>query len=168
MLPTLYVIDMWQLLAVCLCLLPHGRNSHPWHYFFFLFYLFLKFLGAFWCLRAVSNKKPKAAGPEHCCSHTDHPFETINMSHMAYLQDVASAPPSSQIPERNAVDLATWSLPLQPGPCSTHSWGVCISSRKQWEAGHEGLQTKSPGCNNCHSRLALIWNRPSPPKAANE
>lgn len=47
--------------------------------FLFPFYLFLKFLGAVWCLWAGSNKKPKAAGPEHGCPNTDHPFKTINL-----------------------------------------------------------------------------------------
>ncbi|RMB98682.1 hypothetical protein DUI87_24900 [Hirundo rustica rustica] len=56
--------------------------------------------------------KPKTAGPGHYCPHNNHPFETTDLSHLAYLQDVTSAPPSSLIPERSTVDVATRSLPL--------------------------------------------------------
>lgn len=97
-----------------------SSQSHPWLFFFFLsfflFCLFLKFLGALSCLRGVSNNKPKVAGPEHCCPHTDHPFETINLSHLVYLQDATAAPPSSLIPDQNAAYMAARSLPLQVGP----------------------------------------------------
>lgn len=168
MFPSLYVIDMWQLLAVFPCLHPHGGNFFTFtslrSFFlsFFLFYLFLNFLGALWCLRGASNSKPKAAGLEHCCSHTEYPFEIANLSDLFYLQDVVSAPPSSQIPDRNAADVPARNLPLQLGSCSPDSWSACNLSRKQWEAGHEDLPMQSQGC---HSKLALVWNRASLAKA---
>lgn len=134
--------------------------------FLFPFYPFLRFLGAIWCLWGVRNKKPKAAGPEHGCPSTDHPFKTINLQPVVYLQDAASVPPSSLIPDRHTVDVAASSLHHPLGPHWRNSWSICSLSRKQQEAGQQGLPTQSPGCNDCLSRLALIWKRACFPKAA--
>lgn len=63
-----------------------------------------------------SKQQETAAGPEHGCPHAAYLFKTINLSHMAYLEDTDSVPPSNQIPDRNAVDVAASSYLQQFGP----------------------------------------------------
>lgn len=120
MLPTLCVIDKWQLLAVFLCLHPHAGNFFtltPLAYFFLLSFLSpTQVFGYILIPQRSKNHKPKAAGAEHSCSHKNHPFEIKNLSHLGYLQDVISEPPTDLIPDRNTVDVATRILPLQLHP----------------------------------------------------
>lgn len=63
-----------------------------------------------------NKQQETAAGPEHGCPHAAYLFKTINLSHMAYLEDTDSVPPSNQIPDRNAVDVAASSYLQQFGP----------------------------------------------------
>jgi len=63
-----------------------------------------------------SKQQETAGGPEHGCPHAAHSFKIINLSHMAYVENTDSVPPSDQIPDRNAVDVAASSYPQQFGP----------------------------------------------------
>lgn len=168
MLPTLCMIDVWQVLLYFWCFYPHGGNFFTLN-ILSLFVSFLSLSQIFGCYLmplGSTQQETQSSWARALFPSTDHPFKTINLQPVVYLQDAVSVLPSSLIPDRNTVDVAASSLHHPLGPHWRNSWSICSLSRKQQEAGQQGLPTQSPGCNDCLSRLALIWKRACFPKAA--